>query len=165
MTDTPVQERFKQAMGLYPATVNVISAQHEGQRQGMTATAVCSLTMDPPQILACVNKSTTSHECIVESGHFCVNVLERSQEDISNVFASPADPDKPDKYERGGTWKVGIHELPLLEDALANIQCQLSESIDTATHSIFIGTVLEVRFSPDAPPLVYCNRGYTGLAD
>ena len=159
--DPAVTESFKEAMRLMASTVSVVAACHKGRRFGLTATSVCSLTMEPPQILACVNRSGDTHDCIADSGYFSVNPLQAGQDDVSNTFAATATDDGPDQFDRAGNWDTWDHDVPRLRNALASIYCEVAQAVPADTHTVYIGRVLAVQTTPGATPLLYANRGYT----
>ena len=84
-------EQFKLGMRGLAAAVNIVTAAHAGHRYGMTATAVCSVSAEPPTVLACINKSTATHAAIVKSEAFCINVLRADDQDLHVVRTGRAD--------------------------------------------------------------------------
>src|SRR3569833_2973184 len=81
---------FKLAMRRFPAAVSVITSADQSRRHGMTATAVTSLSLDPPSLIACINRATLLHDIMLLGRHFCVNVLRRDQAEISYAFGGDA---------------------------------------------------------------------------
>ncbi len=150
---------LKQAMQNAPATVTVITAGATlSEANGLTATSVCSVSMDPPSILVCVNRDSNSHQLITESGRFCANYLSLDQKAIAESFASPGT--GPEKFERANTRVREESGCIALEGCLANICCEVSQVIAAGTHSVFIGTVKHVSVSDNGVPLLYGLRGF-----
>lgn len=158
-----ITDAFKEAMRRLAATVTVVTARCGDERQGLTATAVCSVSMEPPQLLVCVNREAATHACIEKSGAFCVNILAQDQKEISNVFASPVDPNAPGKFEQVGEWDEAGPGVPCLRGAAANVVCELAEAVEGGTHTIFIGRVIEARAEGESAPLLYAKQGYVRL--
>jgi len=149
---------FRDAMRRLAATVTIITAGSPGQRHGITATAVTSLSMDPPSLLVCVNRSSSLHSLLGESNRFCVNLLRSEQADLSNAFSG-----KLPSEERflHGAWKEDKDGLPYLADAQASIFCTRHGAVDHGSHSIFIGAVESVRMIDEVSPLLYSNGAYS----
>lgn len=157
-TGADLSDDFKQAMRRVASTVNVITVCVGGEPMGITATAMSSLSLDPPSLLICINRSASLHSPLEDVSHFCVNVLHRSQEDIASMFA-----DKTRRELRFATgWQVDCDRPPRLADAQAAILCRRIQHFPYGTHSIFIGEVEEVSVRGDVNPLVYVDGRYAG---
>ena len=140
------------------SAVGVLTAHGPDEPVGMAATSITSLTMDPPAILVCVNRSASIHACLQEGGNFCVNLLSRHQRDISSAFGSSA---KREERFAGGHWSTDAETgLPWLDDAQANLTCRVAKMIPYGTHSIVIGEVEAVRLSDTVEPLIYQDGAY-----
>ncbi|MEO5876352.1 MAG: flavin reductase family protein [Streptosporangiaceae bacterium] len=152
-------ELFLQFMKLFPSAVSVVtSLDFEGMPRGLTCSAACSVSMDPPTMLVCVNERNGSLAAIRESGGFVVNLLRSDRRHISDLFAS----NSPNKY-RGLAWQPcpdsGMPWLP--EDALAYVECQVVADVTAGSHAVLIGLVTGGRSNPaEAGPLVYWDRTY-----
>ena len=153
---------FKAGMRQLAASVAVITAAHDGTKDGLTATAICSVSADPPQLLICVNQLATAHGLIRDAGSFGVNILAREQEDIALRFAGMDDTERGDRFGLG-TWTKIATGAPILRDALAGFDCTISEKVDAGSHSIFIGRIVGIHHQQGAP-LLYGNGAFTGLA-
>lgn len=140
------------------ASVAVITAAHEGRIHGMTATAMTSVSADPPTLLVVVNRTTRTHPFIRMSGRFAVNVLANGQEAIARRFAAGAE----NQFE-GVAHEQHAAEVPIIAGTAATFVCVATESFDVATHTIFIGAVEEVRHA-ELPPLIYHDGRYRTLA-
>lgn len=153
-----LEERFKEAFMRLAATVTVISYRtSDDEPAGMTATSVCSLSLVPLSLLVCVNRETKSHEAIDHGGRFGVNVLSLGQEQIAEYCSRPGEHKTlPDD------WLVEASEAatPVLNRALAHLDCEVSNAYAESTHSIFVGNVAGVWLGPPGEPLLYSNRSY-----
>jgi 4-nitrophenol 2-monooxygenase / 4-nitrocatechol 4-monooxygenase, reductase component len=146
---------FRDVIGHFASGVTVITAHHDGRPHGTTASAVTSLSLEPPMLLICMNKSSETGRAIAESGRFAVNILSEDQPDAAMRFATKA----PDKFE-GIALRSGIGGAPLLEDALATCECRVVEEVTGGTHTVFLAEVDSASARPGAPLAYY--RGHFG---
>jgi flavin reductase (DIM6/NTAB) family NADH-FMN oxidoreductase RutF len=153
---------FRQAMRRLAATVTIVSTARMGQRSGMTATAVTSLSVQPPALLVCVNRSASLHADLSLGARFCVNILGHAHGELSAAFGGQTEPEG--RFAQGA-WQDDPWEVPYLSDAPANVFCIVARMIDYGTHSIVIGSVYAAREGEGAHPLIYGNGRYLGLAD
>lgn len=162
--DPAITPRFLEAMALLTGAVTIITAGTGDDRRGLTATAVCSLSADPATILVCVNRSGEARQAIWRAGSFCVNVVSQADAYVSDAFAGRAGLQGADKFQIG-QWGTITTGAPALTTALAAVDCELTEKVETHTHTIFMGHVVGLETSPtaDAAPLVYFGRSYRGV--
>jgi flavin reductase len=153
-------EAYRQGMRQLAAGVTIVTTRHEGRRSGLTATAVCSLTVSPPTLLACVNRLSSAHEPIRLSGLFCINVLAEEDAALARRFAGA---ESGEMRFSAGDWRLGASGLPVLATALASFECELSGHLPMGSHSIFLGRVANV-VSRRGRPLLYADGNYGGLA-
>lgn len=153
---------FRTAMRLLAATVNIITAGEGQGRRGLTATAVCSMSVTPPSMLVCVNRYGEAHRAITSAGTFCVNILADDQREVAMRFAGQIDlgGDKFAPY----AWSRMATGAPALDGAMVNLDCTLASATETESHSIFIGNVQAVRFGASSSPLLHFNRHFFSLA-
>ena len=149
--------RFRQAMGHFASGVTVVTTASTGELYGMTVSSFSSLSLNPPLVLICIDKSVPSHDMIRDSGRFVVNILEERQEHLSRRFAATAN----DKF-KGVAWHSGQLGLPVLDNTLAAIECRLRDALDGGDHTIFVGEVVDAEVREGAP-LLYYRRGYREL--
>lgn len=151
---------FKQAMQLWASGVTVVATYTEqGGAQGMTATSFSSVSLEPPQILVCLNSKTDTGEGIQKSQHFSVNILTTEQEVVSNEFAGGANQQK--RFDNV-SWHKGLFGMPIIEGCLSNLECRVLQQVRAGTHWIFVGEVLNaVCHSGD--PLLYYRSAYRKL--
>lgn len=139
--------------------VTVIAAGRAGQRSGITATAFSSLSDDPPSILACVSLKSSVHAVIRETGAFSVNILASDQLHVAEQFSGKTGLKGEDRFS-GLSWGSLMTGAPVLDRALASLDCRLSDQNVFSTHSIFIGMVQAGRFRAEAQPLLYFRNDY-----
>ena len=140
---------FRNAIGRFLTGVTVITTAHGGMLHGITASAVASLSIDPPTLLVCLNKQSTTRGAITAAGRFIVNVLAAEQAELALHFASKS----TEKFVRLQV-ETSLHGLPRLPGAIATIDCRVTSEVDGGTHSIFIGRA-ETAATADARPLSY----------
>ncbi|MFV1988120.1 MAG: flavin reductase family protein [Gemmatimonadota bacterium] len=127
-----------------------------GELRGMTATAVCSVSVDPPLVMACMQQSATTHGAVQGSGVFALNILPASERDLAQRFASSLE----DKFFGVGV-EMGASGAPLLTAALAHCDCRVEHSVVAGDHTIFIGRVLSAASRDDGDrPLLYFRGDY-----
>jgi len=154
---TPVETAFRAAMRRFAATVTIITACDHERHHGMTATAVTSVSMDPPSLMMCLNQKTLLHDIMFRARRFCVNVLHRDQVELSAAFSGAVPPGQ--RFARG-RWLRCDDGLPYLADAQANLFCRKAAALPYATHTIFVGRVEEVELRDVIAPLVYQDAAY-----
>jgi flavin reductase (DIM6/NTAB) family NADH-FMN oxidoreductase RutF len=152
-----ITAEFKRAMRRLASTVTIIStADADGGRHGMTATAVSSIAADPPSLLICVNHSASIHEPLTARGRFCVNVLTTQHEALVAAFSGKL---KGDARFGVGEWRNESCGTPYLQDAQCNLFCDVDTVVPYGTHSIVIGRVSAVLVEERVFPLVYADGG------
>lgn len=146
--------RFKEAMSHFASGVTVVTTEHDDTPYGMTVASFASLSLHPPLVLVCIEKSVKTHDAIRNAGHFGVSILGASQADVSGRFASKSD----DKFS-GITTRRGTHGMPLIDAAICTLECRVHSELPGGDHSIFVGEVLDSSTS-DGAPLVYYRSSY-----
>lgn len=145
---------YRQVLGHFASGVTIITAIDGGEPVGLAANSFTSLSLDPPLVLFCAGKSSSSWPRIKKAGSFCVNVLEETQEALCRQFAG-----KGDKYAGVG-WKRAPHSgSPTLDGALAWMDCAIDSMHDGGDHVIVVGKVFEMASHPGRPLLFY-RGGY-----
>jgi flavin reductase (DIM6/NTAB) family NADH-FMN oxidoreductase RutF len=152
-----LKTRFRGAMRRNPAAVTIITASRDGEPYGMTATAMTSVSMDPPSLLVCVNRSASFHSVMNESQRFCVNLLQHAQSGMSAAFSGAVPPSERFAHP---SWFRHASGLFYLESAHANIFCLRTAMFPYGSHTIFIGEIEEVLLSDMVPPLIYHDAAY-----
>ncbi|HEY1606849.1 MAG TPA: flavin reductase family protein [Allosphingosinicella sp.] len=159
-TDLDLTQDFRQAMRRVASTVNVITICVGGVPMGITATAMSSISVDPPSLLVCINRTASMHGSMEDVSHFRVNVLHRDQEGMARMFADRRH--QALRFSEG--WTVDCERPPRLVDAQASLLCRRIDHHRFGTHSIFIGQVEEVVLRGEVAPLVYLDGSYGGAA-
>lgn len=147
---------FRRAMRRVASTVNVITLNVHGRPLGITATAVSSLAMEPPSLLACINRTATVHASMADMDQFRVNILHRDQEATARMFADRRQEDE--RFAAG--WELSDALPPRLLGAQASILCRRIDHHGFGTHSIFIGVIEDVCVREDVSPLLYWAGQY-----
>jgi flavin reductase (DIM6/NTAB) family NADH-FMN oxidoreductase RutF len=156
-------DSFKTGMRWLASGVCLITTvDGAGARQGLTATAVCSVSAVPPTLLCCINRNSSSHAAIRAAGVFAVNVLCVDDRVLAERFGSPIGSDA--KFSEG-LWQVGVTGAPLLESALASFDCRIAHAVEVATHGILFGEIQAIKLrQTTAKPLLYAQGAYGGFA-
>jgi len=145
---------FRHVVGHLASGVTIVTTRVDGHDHGMTASSVTSLSMEPPMMLACINNAVPTASAIERSGRFTINVLGRSHGDLAYQFASP----RPDKFA-GVPIDRGSGGVPVLADAIASLECEVTEQVIGGSHSVFLGHVISAT-ARDGDPLTYFRGGF-----
>jgi flavin reductase (DIM6/NTAB) family NADH-FMN oxidoreductase RutF/DNA-binding GntR family transcriptional regulator len=137
---------FRDIIGSFASGVTIITARHQGKPKGTTASAVSSLSLEPPMVLICLNKTSSTGVAVSEAGRFAVNILGEGQAQEAMRFASKAE----DKFA-GVTWDEGNNGEPLLADALSTLECRVVEEVTGGTHTVFLAEVEHASARAGAP--------------
>jgi flavin reductase (DIM6/NTAB) family NADH-FMN oxidoreductase RutF len=159
---TPEQRRrYREVISHFATGVAVVTAQSPDGPVGMTANALCSLSLNPLLLLVCFDNSARTLPPIQANGRFAVNILRRGQQALSDAFAS-----KQAKSEHFARIPWRVHQgVPVLEDALAWLVCELREMHPGGDHTIGIGAVTDMGHDAHGEPLVWYAGRYVGLLD
>lgn len=152
-------EDFRSALSRFASGVTVVTTKDPtGRLHGITVSAFCSVSLEPPLVLVCIEKTTGSHQSLIESGIFTVNILSNNESQLSERFASLLE-DKLNGIEH----EIGSNGIPFLSNSLVNMECRLFRSLDGGDHTIFLGEVENVAVR-DGDPLVYFRSDYRTIA-
>lgn len=154
-------EQYRLGMRRLAGAVSIVTASHAEHRFGMTATAVCSVSADPPALLACVNGSAATHAAILQSGAFCVNVLRSEDAALANTFSGSQ---TGEARFRSGEWLRLATGAPALASALASLDCRVVKTLEHGTHTIFLGEVQSLVVGRRGKGLMYGAGQYALLA-
>lgn len=155
-----LDEEFRRAMRGFASTVCVVSAPTPEGPRGMTATAVMSLSMDPPSLAVAMNRQSTLNPHLAEGALVSVHFLNETQVDLARTFAGGLPPDERFSV---GAWSFDDRACPILPDAAASLSCAVEHRVELSTHTLLALRVTAVRLSPRARPLLYADGAYTGL--
>lgn len=152
---------LKDAYSRWATGVTIVTACAGDRMLGMTVSAFTEVSLEPPLVLLCADKTSNTHPLIAESGAFAVHVLRRDQEGLSNLFAS-----KKDEARRfvGLDFDTGETGSPIIRGTLAVFDCRVHASHDAGDHLIYVGEVVDVQLS-DGEPLMYYDRKYRSLTE
>lgn len=161
-SSTDVAQLFKAGMRKFASGVCLITSFHNGKRVGLIATAVNSVSMDPPTLLICVNRTASAFDAISEAGHFCVNVLTVDNLDLAGQFSNSDR--RHERFQNGG-WAEMETGSPALEEALVSFDCKIVQQIPYHSHTIFLGEVKGVKVVEEGcSPLLYLDRQFRNIA-
>lgn len=155
-------QSYRTLMRHQAGAVTVIAAGAGDKRAGLTATAVASLSDNPPTIIACIQRKAGAHDRIAAVKAFSVNVLASDQQDVAERFAGRRGEVGEDRFD-GLAWTTLTSGAPVLAGALASLDCELIDRHEFTTHSIFIARVVDGRFRDEAAPLLYFRGDYWDL--
>lgn len=152
-------EEFRAALRCWASGVAIVTSRDGDAVHGMTVSAFSSVSMVPPLVLVCADKSSNTNPLIVRGGVFAVNVLAANQRSLADRFAS-----KHDEWRRfeGTEWAKLVTGAPVLPDAVATLDCRVVATHDAGDHLIHVGRV-EAATHRTAEPLVYCDADYRAL--
>ncbi len=153
--------KFRNLMRHQAGAVTIIAVGEAGDRTGLTATAMCSLTDTPPMLLICVNRRASAHAPIKLRQCFSVNVLARDQQDLARRFSTNSV--KGEMRFDADAWETLTTGSPILRNAIASFDCELVDEHSFETHSIFIGRIRDGNFREDTEPLLYFRGDFWNL--
>jgi len=164
---TPVDpQKFKNGMRRLAGAVCILTMNKEGQWAGLTATAVNSISAEPPRLMVCINRSVYAHSFIAPGRALCVNVLDAGQLDAAKRFAGMAEGVKGEDRFATGQWHQNGDDAPELDASLVRFQCRIAEVINASTHSIVLCDVVAVNSDQElSDPLVYFDGRFMAVAE
>ena len=152
---------FRSVLGRFASGVTVVTVRDvQHCDHGMTVSAFCSLSLEPPLVLICIEKSASLHGVLATGNtapQFAVNILESNQEDLARRFAE----EHPDRFDGVGFTR-GTSGAPILDDCLAVIECEVQSRHAAGDHTIVIGTVI-ASATNEGSPLLYYRGGYATI--
>jgi flavin reductase (DIM6/NTAB) family NADH-FMN oxidoreductase RutF len=146
--------QFKLAMSHFASGVTIVTTEHQGVDYGLTVASFASLSLNPPLVLICISKSSSSHEAIASSQKFGVSILASDQAEISGRFAARGG----DKFS-GLDIRRGELGVPLIGGALTTLECRVHQQFGGGDHSIFVGEVVDTQ-TREGAPLLYFRAAY-----
>jgi flavin reductase (DIM6/NTAB) family NADH-FMN oxidoreductase RutF len=155
-------DAYRALMRQQAGAVTIVAAGEPGARAGLTATAFSSLSDVPPTVLVCVQHRSGTHARIVEARAFSVNILARDQQAVAERFSGKTGLKGEDRFT-GLSWSRLMTGAPILDGALAVLDCEITETLSASTHSVFIGRVVDGRLRDGGDPLVYVRGHYCGV--
>jgi flavin reductase len=161
MDEAVSKTEFRNAMARVCAPVNVITSNGPAGKGGFTATAMCSVTDEPPTLLVCMNGRSAQVGLFLENRRFCVNVLSDDHQELAGYFAGKQS-DMSARYA-AAKWVDMPSGSQALADAMVSFDCRLVEARLVGTHHIFIGQVMGIRSRVDGNALLYFDRNYINV--
>jgi 3-hydroxy-9,10-secoandrosta-1,3,5(10)-triene-9,17-dione monooxygenase reductase component len=156
----PDDARFRSVLGYFATGVTIITAVDGDDPVGIAANSFTSLSLDPPLILFCVAHSSSTWPRIERAGTFAVNILGEDHEALSQLFAKKG----ADRF--GQTpWRIGVSGAPVLEEAIAYVDCRFEAEYPGGDHKIIVGRVLDLDMREGARPLLFYKGGYEKMHD
>ena len=151
-------DEFRSVMGRFASGVTVVTIiNDEGEDEGMTVSAFCSLSLDPPLILFCVDRSASMYDTLGTADGFIVNILSERQESIARRFSGP----DPNRFDGIG-YSRGMSGIAILDDVLGYVECRRVDTHVGGDHCIYVGEV-EFASASEGRPLLYYRGGYAQL--
>jgi flavin reductase len=150
-------------MGRFATGVTVVAARHGPLLAGMTANAIASISLDPPLLMASINRESETHVAIVGSHSFAISVLGAGQLAIAECFALPTTAAKLQRF-CDAPWHEAETGSPIVDGAIAYFDCRLSESHPAGTHTLFIGEIVAAGYDESGEPLLWYGSRYRRMA-
>jgi flavin reductase (DIM6/NTAB) family NADH-FMN oxidoreductase RutF len=147
---------FKKVLSRWVTGVTIVTARDGDRIHGMTVSAFTEVSLDPPLVLVCADKRSSTHPVIAAGKVFAVNVLASDQADLSNRFASKKD--EASRFD-GLAYEVGETGAPLIDGVVANLDCRLVAAHDHGDHVVYVGEVVDLRYH-EREPLLYHSGSY-----
>ena len=160
MSDEALLDTYRLAMRHVAATAYAVTTGHGGERFGIIATAVNSLSFDPPALLVCVNRAASLHGPLDSAERFCVNVLGVGNRAVADCFMKG----RGEERFAVGEWGEE-HGVPVLGTAQSSLVCRVVQRQTFGTHTIFIGELIAARHRANAKPLTYYDGRYIDITE
>ena len=150
-------DTFKELMKRFASGVTLITFKNEEKYSGLTVSSFCSLSMNPPLILICIDKKIPSHKSLKNGDSFGVNICTSEQGKLAWDFANS----NIDKNELilSQNYRITDNKVPLLNDCLASMECTIKEAYEGGDHTIFVGQIENGDFDEESDPLIYYKSG------
>jgi flavin reductase len=153
------KQSYREAMARLGAAVNIITTDGPGGLRGFTASAVCSVTDDPPTLLLCLNRTSDSNAALKENRVLCVNTLTAAQAHLSPIFAGMTEHDIAGRFT-AARWSRLVTGCPVLEEAVVSFDCRIAQVTEIGTHSVFFCEIDAIAHGSVHEGLIYFARGY-----
>lgn len=153
---------YRNGMARYAGHVQLVTTQFEGVKRGVTVTAACSVSDNPPTVLVCLNGSNANNAIFEKSGVFALNSLAAHHQSLAATFAGLATVSADDRFSVGD-WTTLATGAPVLADAAVSFDCRLTDIKQVSTHFVMFGEVEAMHFGESASSLIYLHRGFHSL--
>ncbi|MGW7514461.1 flavin reductase [Streptomyces sp. NPDC054796] len=148
------EEQIKGVHRKFATGVTIVTAMDGDRPRGLAVNAFCSLSVTPPLVMVCVQRTSSTYEPLFRAHHMGISILAADQLPVASVFARKSE----DKFA-GLRWTRAAHGSPLIDHSAATMEARIEERIQTATHTVFVGRVVEAT-SSERPPLIYSAGGF-----
>ncbi len=155
------QAELKSAYARWATGVTIVTVRSGDRIHGMTVSAFTEVSLEPPLVLVCIDRTSNTQPAIAEGGVFAVNILARDQEALAKRFACD---EAEDRRFVDLHCETGATGAPLLPGSVASLDCRVESAHEAGDHIIYVGEVVGLHLC-DGDPLVFYNRGYSSLAD
>jgi len=155
-------QSYRDAMSRFAGAVHLITTDGPAGLRGATVIAACSVSDQPPMVLACLNRENAKNDAFVENGNFALNTLTLQQQALAVAFSGLTGLPVEERFALAG-WDKIASGAPTLVDALAVFDCELIDTKDLATHRVLFGKVTGLRLGDRVNPLIYHDRSYKSL--
>ncbi|MFJ8825215.1 flavin reductase [Streptomyces sp. NPDC102467] len=139
--------------------VTVVTTDDAGTPKGLAVNAFSSISLDPPMVLVCVQRSSSTHPALHRATHLGVSILAADQLDVAKTFAGKS----PDKFAEL-RWTPGEHGAPLIDGSSAQLEVEIAERLEVGSHTVFTGRVMSAHHDDDRAPLVYSGGGFFDIS-
>ncbi len=150
-------DEYRQALRKFASGITVVTVKERDGYHGMTASSFAAVSLEPPQILVCLEKTTRTRGLVLDARSFAVNLLADHQQELARMFSQQGD--KPFNELK---YKMGQTGAPLLDGSIAWIECEIAQVLDAGDHDVVIGEVISCE-RREGHPLVYFDRAYRSL--
>lgn len=147
-------ELMKQVNRRFITGVTVVTAMDGDLPKGLAVNAFASISLDPPTVMVCVQRTSSTYECLFRASHLAVNIMSTEQLDVVTRFASKV----TDKFS-GLDWEPGSFGSPLIDGSSARMEVEIRERLQASTHTIFVCRVVDAAVT-DRIPMVYSAGGF-----
>ncbi len=155
------EDTFKNALGSFATGVTIVTFKNGEDFHGLTVSAFSSVSLQPPLILVCIKKDSTSHALMAATDGFVVNILSDSQQELAGRFANPG-LSSAERYKTAA-YQTNSRGVPVFTDTLGHLDCRTVEQLDGGDHTIFLGSVEHADFEEGKKPLLYFRSQFHGL--
>lgn len=153
---------YRDAMARFAGHVQIITTVVGTRRRGVTVTAACSVSDNPPSLLVCLNNGNTNNEVFWRSEVFALNSLGSHQQHLADAFSGRDQLLDEARFAKGD-WTTLETGAPILQDAIVSFDCRLTDMKPMSTHTVLFGEVVAIHAGPRNPALIYLDRGYKAL--
>ncbi|WP_034986895.1 flavin reductase [Bartonella florencae] len=159
---TVSSREYRDAMSHFAGAVHIVTTNGIKGRRGVTVSACCSLSDDPPTLLVCLMRHNLKNQLFMENGNFCVNSLAGKHRLLADIFSRRCNIAQNERFDVA-QWETLLTGAPCLSDALVSFDCRLICWHEHATHYVLIGEVVAINRHQEKDALIYLNRGYHTL--